>query len=64
MRTLAFGLAASAAGQVIHVPITKMEATREFERANSVDAVKPWLGGETPVRTGTHHEDRLLTAAS
>jgi hypothetical protein len=49
MRTLAFGLAASAAGQVIHVPITKMEATREFERANSVVAVKPWLGGETPV---------------
>merc|ERR1719335_615215 len=49
MRTLAFGLAASAAGKVIHVPIMKMDSMREFERSNSVDAVKPWLGGETPV---------------
>jgi hypothetical protein len=50
MRTFAFGLAASAAGKVIHVPITKMDSMRDFERANgAVEAVKPWFGGEAPV---------------
>jgi hypothetical protein len=49
MRTLAFGLAASATGKVIHVPIMKMDSIRDTERATNVDAVKPWFGSEAPV---------------